>query len=294
MKCNECQEALSAYYDKLLDKEQAAEVIAHLAECKSCREEYAKLKTILGFLKETNEDEIVVPSLLHKQMLAKVAKQAQKNKVKYLWPQRIGGMVAVLLVGVILVKINPLEIKNTHESELFLIQEATNETTDITPQGTLSTADASSNQINDEAEDIAQVRIIPHAEMTESTLISQESSEKIQVNQEENVIHDQNDSSLPNETGGPVQGKLDSRNRTISQVWEMQTDDIEALIAYLEGYVKNTGGTVEVLEETQISFILKDILDGKTLFDALQTQDFTKSLIAVEETGENIKITVKD
>ena len=41
MKCNECREALSAYYDKILDEKQKAEIADHLKQCTSCRNEYA-------------------------------------------------------------------------------------------------------------------------------------------------------------------------------------------------------------------------------------------------------------
>lgn len=53
MECNQINELLSLYIDRMLDENQVREVEEHLASCDSCRKEYNELKEILELLGQT-------------------------------------------------------------------------------------------------------------------------------------------------------------------------------------------------------------------------------------------------
>ena len=294
MKCNECREALSAYYDKILDEKQKAEIADHLKQCTSCRNEYAQLKQMLSHLKETADEETVVPPLLHKQMLERVAKETQKGKVKSLWPQRIGGMVAALLVGVILIKVHPLELNemdSREESYAVTAKDSAQKLTESIGDEVQPTQTEASDKMA-ASSGVAQARIAPEEQASAVPNIANQADENSNVVEDKVTV--QSETSLTNEISQGKEVLSNTRKVQDEQIWEIEAEHIDLLTSYLETYAKESGATLTRQDEAEsISFILYDIADSKGLFKALQTQSFTKSLIVVEETGKYIKIIVK-
>lgn len=291
MKCNECQEALSAYYDKRLDKEQAAAVAAHLKACPDCKKEYEQLTMMLDCLKEPQE-ETIVPPLLHQQMLEKVAKSAQKDKVKHLFIPRIGGMVAALLVGVILIKMNPLEI-----GERPMLDESYGlSTAQVPEQFTEQAADTTSDKQEGKIRVITDEQQIESAAATNEVIENTEPASRMSKGEEavpDKAMLDENDHSSIAAQPAEIQEKAASSMVSDHQLWEIETDNINDVIQYLEDYARDMDAKMEIRYEEKESFILYGITDAKALFEVLQTQSFTKSLISIDESGENIKIVIK-
>lgn len=302
MKCNECREALSAYYDKMLDQKQTAAVIAHLEECDACKQEYEQLIKIFGCLKD--HQEITVPPLLHQKMLEQVKKEGQKEKVKPLWTHRIGGMVAVLLVGVILIKMNPLEMHQIAvQDESYLLttselagQSEAEETEEVASQ----LADETNNiQEKEQVEENANRRMMlseQNAELAVASQLAEDMTmqEPVDGGNSENTVAMQNETdSNMIQAANNEQEVAKAREVNHTQVWQIETEHIDALTKYLEDYAGNMDIKIERIEEDSIGFILYSMTDTNILFNDLQAQSFTKSLVIISEVGENIKIIVK-
>lgn len=108
MKCNECQEALSAYYDHRLNEEEYKAMQVHLKECKACEAEYRLFVQMIESLKDDNQ--IIVPANVHEKMLSKVKAESSKKNIINIWTKRMEVMAAALLIGVMWYGIDPLKL----------------------------------------------------------------------------------------------------------------------------------------------------------------------------------------
>lgn len=117
MKCNECQEALSAYYDHKLNEEEYKAVQVHLKECKACEAEYRLFVQMIESLKDNKKT--IVPANIHEKMLSKVKAEGSKKNIINIWIKRMEVIAAALLIGVMWYGIDPLKLhipKETTES----------------------------------------------------------------------------------------------------------------------------------------------------------------------------------
>lgn len=311
MKCNECQKALSAYYDNRLDKKEKIAVTTHLEECDVCQKEYKQFIKLLDCLKDQKE-EITVPPLLHKKMLDKVTREAQKHKVKPLWTHRIGhigGMVAALLVGVILIEISPLEMQQmATQDEHYLLstsepveQSEVEETEKVTTQSVDQVESIQEKEKIDkeQIERETKTRMVPSGQNAELAVVSEQAEDmtmKASVDKRNiestAVMQDETDSHITQDTNNN-QEVARARKMNDMQIWQIETEHIDALTKYLEDYTAHMALEMDILQEESIAFIVHECIDADTLFNDLQVQNFTESLEIISETGENIKIIVK-
>ena len=96
MECKRCQKDLSAYYDKALEEKEYQAISVHLKMCKTCQEEYKKLKQISDILHTKQVEEM--PPLLHEKAMTHIKKVSHPMVSNYM--KGIGGLVAGVLIGV--------------------------------------------------------------------------------------------------------------------------------------------------------------------------------------------------
>lgn len=107
MKCNQINELLSLYIDRMLDDSQGKEVEEHLASCDSCRKEYNELKEILELLGQA--EMVPVPDAFRFRLKTALREEKQnmidsgiitRTSKKNRW-RIITSIAAVFAVGVI-------------------------------------------------------------------------------------------------------------------------------------------------------------------------------------------------
>ena len=108
MKCNEIDELLSLYIDRMLDEGQAKEVEEHLSSCDSCRKEYNEMKETIDLLGQSVM--LPVPDTFRlrlrkaldeeKQNMADSGVIGMPSKMKNKW-RIITSVAAIFVVGVI-------------------------------------------------------------------------------------------------------------------------------------------------------------------------------------------------
>lgn len=103
MNCSEVQERLSAYHDRELSPEEAAQVAAHLAECTSCAEELASFEQLSGLSRRLTDPP--VPANLWEEVQSKLHGTTRPLSVldRIAWstfPGRLVALAATILVAV--------------------------------------------------------------------------------------------------------------------------------------------------------------------------------------------------
>lgn len=285
MKCNECIEILSAYLDGQLSEEEVKVVEAHLAECKLCQKTLNHLKLIISGLH--NSEEVEVPEPFHQDLMERLKNESLQTKQqihmkKTKIPHYIGyvGGLAVALVATffILPKSGPsMTSMPPHESA------------EVKSNGRMMAGDVG-NQIADEMPSAQAVN--PLQTSGESQI---EGKAQVELKEEVSITTNSVSDKLENtEVPSTETYVVRSDGEVHTAYWELETEQVEATVIYLETYAMSHEWVVSYLgSEPKEGIHLMNGENLQELLEQLKAQTFIQNITILEEGSQEVIIYFK-